>query len=241
MSKFIFNNFEKFQEVFEETFQLDLCHWVEKHIIVKESSRSKPLDLPKWFLCKCLLTEPEKEILDLCENLFSKIKNLNGRSTHTYVSNQVFGTLKECLHVEKLKKKYPDYRIRIVSSEFDAKSQTRAIFTKNIKSISRKPDLEVRFKEFVVPVHIKANDTFLKSHKLTFRGGSNPEYELIAKGREFVHLILSHDQYLSIKSMAKLSEHIERREDLSKDKMWGGKGAVRFYFKPSIMSLVQNY
>lgn len=241
MTDFLFKNFKNFQESFEETLRIDLCHWVKDRIVFKESASSKNIDISTWFACKCLLKDPGDEILKSVEEMFSSIKNLNGRSPHTYVANQIFGTLKEVLHIEKLKKKYPEYRIRITSSEYDHKTQTRAIFTKNIRSLSRKSDLEVRYKQFVVPVHIKSNDTFLESQKLTFRGGANSEYKLIAKGDEFIHIILSHDQYISIRGLDKIAEHIERREDLSKDKMWGGKGAVRLYFKPSIMNLIQKY
>lgn len=243
MNKFVHNNFQSFKDEFEKEFKQNICLWIRDNIDIKESPNTRAIQVDDWFACKSLLKDPGEDFKKLCNRLFGGIQNLNGRSPHVYLADQINGTLKEALHAKKLARCYKDYDICVVSSEFNKTSKKRELYTKLNRSVNRKPDLRVVTDKSPVDIHIKANNTFLKSRKITFRGGRNPEYNSIESGDYYVHLLLSPTEYISIQNFEKLDKYIANKEKLSiKDENdWGGPGAVRFHFKNNVLDLVRTY
>jgi len=241
MNKFVHDNFQLFKDEFEKEFQQNICIWIRDNIDIKESPHTRPIQVDDWFACKSLLKDPDDGFKKLCNRLFGNIRNLNGRSPHIYLADQINGTLKEALHAKKLAKKYKNYDVCIVSSEFNKTSKKRELYTKLHRSVNRKPDLRVVTDTKPVDIHIKANNTFLKSRKITFRGGRNPEYNSIDSEEYYVHLLLSPTEYISIQNFQKLDEYVVSKEKLPDQNGWGGPGAVRFHFKNNILDLIRNY
>lgn len=241
MSDFVHDNFKLFKSEFEKEFKQNICVWIESNIDIKESPNTRPIQVDDWFACKSLLKEPDNSFKKLCNRLFGDTGNLNGRSPHIYLANQINGTLKEALHAKKLANKYKNYDVSIISSEFNKSSKKRELYTKLHRSVNRKPDLRVITDKESIDIHIKANNTFLKSRKLTFRGGRSPEYNSIQSGEYYVHLLLSPTEYISIQNFNKFDEYILNKERLPDQNSWGGSGAVRFHFKNNILDLVRNY
>lgn len=241
MNKFIHNNFQLFKDEFEKEFKQNICVWIENNIDIKESPNTRPIEVDDWFACKSLLKDPGERFHKLCNRLFGSIRNLNGRSPHIYLADQINGTLKEALHAKKLAKKHKEYDICIVSSEFNKTSKKRELYTQLHRSVNRKPDLRVVSDKKPIDIHIKANNTFLKSKKITLRGGKNPEFNSINSKEYYIHLLLSPTEYISIQNFQNLNEYIDRQEKLPDDNTWGGPGAVCFHFKPSILNLVKKY
>jgi len=244
MSSFIHKNFDKFKVEFEKTFGVQLCQWIEDNIDVKEGKNSRQIEVPKWFLCLSLLSDPDSSFLTLCNRLFGSIKNLNGRSPHEYLANQVHGTLQEVLHKKKLEKRYPDYNFSFIGTEFNRTTHKREIYTKlSRRSISREADLKFTCEQGTYNIHIKANNFFKNKPQITFRGGSNPEYKHITDNKELIHIILSENEYLSLGNFHKLKDYIQSAQTLSgtEAKRWGGHGAQRFEFKKSILTLAKQY
>lgn len=235
-------NFQSFKDEFEKSFGCNICEWIRDNIDIKEGPNSRPpIEVYDWFACISLLREPDDRFLNLCNRLFGSTGNRNKRSPHTYLADQVNGTLKEALHAKKLSKLYPDYKINMISSEFNSDSNKREIYTKPGRLITRKPDLRVVTGSKPIDIHIKANNTFLKSRKITFRGGRNPEFNSIDSEEYYVHLLLSPTEYISIQSFKKLDQYVARKERLPDDNNWGGPGAVCFHFKNNILDIVRKY
>ena len=241
MNKFVHDNFQLFKDEFEKEFKQNICVWIENNIDIKESPNTRPIQVDDWFACKSLLKDPDERFQKLCNRLFGNIRNLNGRSPHIYLADQINGTLKEALHAKKLAKKYKNYDICIISSEFNKTSKKRELYTKLHRSVNRKPDLRVVTDKKPADIHIKANNTFLKSRKLTFRGGRDPEYNSIQSGEYYVHLLLSPTEYISIQNFNQFDEYVLNKERLPDQNSWGGPGAVCFHFKNNILDLVRNY
>lgn len=241
MNKFVHDNFQLFKDEFEKEFKQNICVWIENNIDIKESPNTRPIQVDDWFACKSLLKDPGERFHKLCNRLFGNIRNLNGRSPHIYLADQINGTLKEALHAKKLAKKHKEYDICIVSSEFNKTSKKRELYTQLHRSVNRKPDLRVVSDKKPIDIHIKANNTFLKSKKITFRGGKNPEYQSIRDNEYYIHLLLSPNEYISIQNFNSLTEHILKQDNLPDQNSWGGPGAVCFHFKPSILNLVKKY
>ena len=241
MNKYVHENFQSFKDEFEKEFKQNICVWIENNIDIKESPNTRPIQVDDWFACKSLLKDPDDRFQKLCNRLFGNIRNLNGRSPHIYLADQINGTLKEALHAKKLARLYKDYDISIISSEFNKSSKKRELYTKLHRSVNRKPDLRVVTNTSPIDVHIKANNTFLKSRKITFRGGRNPEFNSIDSEEYYVHLLLSPTEYISIQSFEKLDQYVARKERLPDDNDWGGPGAVCIHFKPSVLDIVRKY
>jgi len=241
MNKFVHDNFAEFKKEFEKEFNQNICVWIENNIDIKETPKTRSIEVGDWFACKSLLKEPDEGFKKLCNRLFGGIRNLNGRSPHIYLADQINGTLKEALHAKKLAKKHKEYDICVISSEFNPSSKKRELYTRLHRSVNRKPDLRVVTDKKPIDIHIKANNTFLRSHKITFRGGKNPEYQSISNKEYYVHLLLSPHEYISIQNFHSLTDHILREEILPTQNMWGGSGARCFHFKPSILNLVKTY
>ena len=87
----------------------------------------------------------------------------------------------------------------------------------------------------------KANNSFLRSQKLTLRGGKNSEYQSIKDNDYYIHVLVGYNQYISIQNFNKINNHIARKEILSENNSWGGKGAVCIHFKPSVLDIVKKY
>ena len=241
MSNFVHHNFATFKSEFETAFGENICHWIFNNIDIKESPSSHRIDVEKWFCCKSLLRNPDKNFISLCNRLFRFTKNLNGRSPHIYLADQVNGTLKEALHAKKISKKHPDCKVSIISSEFNTASNKRELYTNIKRSVNRKPDLRIIHNNKSTDIHIKANNTFLKSHQLTFRGGRSPEFTSISSGKYHVHLLISPTEYISIKNFNHLDHFISKKEFLNSNNSWGGAGAVRLKFKSNIRDLIKVY
>lgn len=241
MNKFVHDNFQEFKDEFEKEFQQNICVWIEKNIDIKESPNTRRIEVEDWFACKALLKDPGENFYKLCNRLFGSIPNLNGRSPHIYLADHINGTLKEALHAQKLSKKHKDYDICVISSEFNRTTKKRELYTKLHRSVNRKPDLRVVTAQKPIDIHIKANNTFYKSQKITFRGGREPEYNSIQSGKYYVHLLLSPKEYISIQNFNKLNNHVITKEKLPDQNTWGGPGAVRFNFKKSILDLIKSY
>ena len=242
MNKFVHENFQSFKDEFEKSFGCNICEWIRDNIDIKEGPNSRPpIEVYDWFACISLLREPDDRFLNLCNRLFGSTGNRNKRSPHTYLADQVNGTLKEALHAKKLSKLYPDYKINIISSEFNSDSNKREIYTKPGRLITRKPDLRVVAGSKPIDIHIKANNSFLRSQKLTLRGGKNPEYQSIKDNDYYIHLLVGHNQYISIQNFSKINQHIRDKEILPENNSWGGKGAVCLKFKPSVLDVVRQY
>ena len=248
MSKFIHNNFESFQIEFEKTFNQKICHWINNNIDIKEGKNSRAIEVPKNFICCSLLREPKIESFDfnkLCNRLFSTVKNLNKRTPHEYLANQVHGTLQEVLHKHKLQKKYSNYDFSFASSEFNRLTKKREIYTKpNRKDISRDADLNFVCPEGQFNIHIKGNNTFKHRPQLTLRGGRLPEYDKIQESKkDFLHILVSPNEYISIYNFNKINDHIHSSAKLPspQSKSWGGDGAHRIIFKQSIFNSIKTY
>jgi len=247
MNKFLQKNFEPFLNDFEKNFNQRLCAWIENNIEIKESKNTRAIEVPKYFLCFALLSDPDSKFSGwskLCDRLFGSIKNLNGRNAHSYLSNQIHGTLKEVLHKKKLEKKHKDYDFSFNSSEFNKTTKKREIYTKpSYRSISRGADLTLTCELGTYGIHIKSNDVFLNRPQITFRGGKNPEYNSIEKSKSFIHILVGFDKYLSIQNFKKVSNHIQSNELLSdlESKDWGGPGARRAVSKSTIKELIKEY
>lgn len=242
MNKFVHENFQSFKDEFEKAFGCNICEWIRDNIDIKEGPNSRPpIEVYDWFACISLLKDPDDRFLNLCNRLFGSTGNRNKRSPHIYLADQVNGTLKEALHAKKLSKLYPDYKINIISSEFNSDSNKREIYTKPGRLITRKPDLKVTAENTPINIHIKANNSFLRTQKLTLRGGKNPEYQSIKNKEYYVHLLADHSNYISIQNFNKIENHISKKEILPENNSWGGKGAVCIHFKPSILDIVRKY
>lgn len=253
MNKFLHNNFESFQSIFEKTFNQKICHWIRDNIDIKESKKTRSLELPKNFACFSLLADPNERtlnqkqpfnFLEVCDNLFSSIKNLNGRSPHEYLANHIHGTLQEALHKYRLQKKHSNYDFRFLCSEFNYETNKREIYTKpQRRQITRDGDLEFTCPQGVFKIHIKANNTFKHKAQLTLRGGSLSEFDKIQNSKDYLHILISPDEYISINNFDNISEHIETKTNLNsnQNERWGGDGATRFIFKPSIFNIVKTY
>ena len=244
MSKFIHNNFESFQIEFEKTFRQKICHWINDNIDIKEGKNSRAIEVPKNFACYSLLKDPDDDFKKLCDRLFRSIRNLNGRTTHEYLANQVHGTLQEALHKFKLQKKHPKYDFSFLCSEFNKTTRKREIYTKPKRNdISREADLRFTCSDGTFNIHIKANNKFVQKPQLTLRGGRTSEYNKIQNSKDFLHILVSPNQYISIYNFSKFNEHISSSKQLSPEesKFWGGAGAHRIIFKPSIFETVKTY
>lgn len=239
MIDFFYSNFEVFRDEFIKVFRMSICDWVELNIELKESPESyRAIDVPEKFLCSSLLRRPNREFLNLCNRLFSGIPNLNGRSAHKYLANQIYGSLKEALHAKKLSE---NYDVKLTGDEFNSTTKKRELYTRDVRKLSRSPDLSISTSDSFLPVHIKANQTFLKNKKLTFRGGSNPEYNEILNKKHAVHILFSPHQYISIDNLRTIKTHTLKIDSLSTPNSWGGSGAKRLFFKDSISDLIINY
>jgi hypothetical protein len=242
MNKFVHENFQSFKDEFEKEFGCNICEWIRDNIDIKESRNSRsPIEVYNWFACISLLKDPDDRFLNLCDRLFVSTGNRNKRCPHIYLANQVNGYLKEALHAKKLSKLYPDYKIDIITPEFNSDSNKREIYTKPGRFITRGPDLKVTVKNTPINIHIKANNSFLREQKLTLRGGKNPEYQSIKNKEYYVHILVDHSNYISIKNFNQIEKHILKEEILPKNNSWGGEGAVRIHFKPSVLDIARKY
>lgn len=245
MSNFIKNNFESFQSAFEDCFKRKLCPWIEDNMSIKKSPRHKKnINTQKWFLCHVLLRDPEPDVVDLCSELFSKANNLNGRTPHEYLCDQVFGYLKETYHVKKLQIKHPEIQLRLVSSEFNRETGKREIYTQG--GNKREVDLEARFKGNAKckGIHIKSNNTFAKYQVMRFRGGRNPEINSIKEIKYGVHIPVDENRYFSISDLLKNKECIKSEgiiTDAEEMKNWGGQGAYKINFTKNILKFATPY
>lgn len=242
MIDFFYSNFGVFRDEFIKVFRMSICDWVELNIELKESPESqRAIDVPKKFLCSSLLKCPNREFLNLCNRLFSKTPNLNKRSPHTYLANQIHGSLKEALHAKKLS---INYDVKLIGDEFNSTTKKRELYTIGVDKLSRSPDLSISMPDNSLPVHIKANQTFLNNKQLTFRGGSPSEYNEILDKKHAVHILFSSPhQYAAIDNLRIIKPYISKIDTLpdSINKDWGGSGAKRLHFKDSISDLIINY
>jgi hypothetical protein len=248
MNKYIQRNFESFKQDFELNFQESIPTWISKNLCIKKNKNSKELDLSDDFISHALLKNPPQDWLQSCDELFSKTRNLNGRTTHLYLSNQVHGTLKEALHARKLAKKHPNFDVNVVSCEFNSETKKREIYL-NVSRANRKPDLNVSWPKHDnlnagnADIHVKSNDYFLDKKQITFRGGKNSEYKQIKEKEYVLHILVNHKQYLSISDFNNLKDHISTNQVLTgkEAQSWGGQGAKRICFKNSIEQLLKRY
>jgi len=239
MIDFFYSNFGVFRGEFIKVFRMSICDWVELNIELKESPESqRAIDVPKKFLCSSLLKSPNREFLNLCNRLFSKTPNLNKRTPHTYLANQIHGSLKEALHAKKLS---INCDVKLIGDEFNSITKKRELYTKGVDKLSRSPDLSISTSDSSLLVHIKANQTFLKNKQLTFRGGSTTEYDEILSKKQAVHILFSPHQYVAIDNLRIIKPHILKIYSLPNPNDWGGSGAKRLYFKDSISDLIINY
>jgi len=247
MNKFIHKNFEFFIADFEKTFNQKLCIWIDNNIDIKESRNTRSIEVPKYFPCFSLLSNPDLKFKGwnkLCDRLFLNIKNLNKRSAHRYLADQVHGFLKEVLHKKKLEKKHQNYDFSFNCPEFNRITKKREIYTNpSRRSISRGSDLKFTCESCSYDIHIKSNDVFMNWPQITFRGGKNPEYDEIIKSKGIIHILIDSNRYLSIRNFHSINNHIKSFSKLTGDeaKQWGGPGATRFIFNSSILNLIKEY
>ena len=246
MSKFVHENFEEFQIEFEKTFRQKICHWINDNIEIKEGKNSRRIEVPKNFACYSLLNNPDSSFIKLCDRLFSDIKNLNGRTTHKYLANQVHGTLQEALHKYKLEKKYPKFDFSFLCSEFNKSTKKREIYTNtNLRRVTRDADLKFSCPQGDFKIHIKANNKFRVRPQLTFRGGGKiSEFEKIKNAKsDYLHILVSPNQYISIPNFDSFGKYIHSSKNLSTEesRMWGGLGAHRIVFNQNIFQTIKSY
>jgi len=255
MKEFLKDNFESFQACFEESLGCQLCPWIEENIVIKKSMNHKrAIKIPKWFLCNVLLKEPDEEVISKCEELFpikekQKANNINNRTSHQYVCDQIFGTLKEVYHIKRLQLKHPNIEFSLASSEFNQQTQKREIYQEGGKD--RKPDLHAKFKGSTKfkAIHIKTNNVFLQTLTMRFRGGVSPEIESIKNNSESIHVLIDEDKYLNLSKHINNNNLIEYQNWITQKnqsyqneyKHWGGRGAYKIQFKKDILKQAIQY
>lgn len=246
MNDFLISNFLEFKKNFEKDIGFSLAKYVENNISVMDNSISKKVvELPKWFLAKCLLKYPEDKIVNKCNQLFSKTKNLNRRTPHEYACNQVAGFLNEVLHYKKLQLKYPDKQVTLNGSEFNALTKKRELYCDGFGK--RDADIKILSDGSNESISVKSNATFSKNPQITFRGKSKtkkgiPEIDLIKKQEHDVHILFyNKDKYLSLSSAFNNKECIESEFYLPSSNDWGNEGAYRIKFKNNIFDYSVYY
>jgi len=241
------NNFKKpsfaqFQPLFEAELNCKARDWIESNIRVKKSYGSiKFEDLPKYALSNALLSEPPQKFIDLYNDLFKNVNNLNGRSYHAYVCDQVDGYMKEEFHFQKLKKLHPHLDISFKGSEY--KDGIREIYMTGAKN--RDADLLVTDskKDKSIDLHLKSNIKFLKNYYMTFRGGKPPEINKIKSSNSQTHILVDGLKYFRLKDLINNKDAIDKEGFLEgrEAENWGGNGAYRIHFKPSLLDLAKKY
>lgn len=237
MNEFLKSNFKEYKIAFEKYMDCKLCSFIEDNMIVMDNPKDKNvIELPKWFLCLSLLRNPDQKIINKCNELFSGVNNLWGRTAHQYACDQVFGFLNEVYHIKRLTLKHSDKTFLLNGSEFNRITNKRELYTSG--GSSRDFDLKVSFNGRIKNIHLKANNTFAEKPKITFRGGKNPEINLIRQGQSDTHILIDKDRFLSISSLIKDKECIE--DEFPFDK-WGGPGGYRILFKDNVFDYASYY
>ena len=245
MNEFLISNFSELKEDFEKEIGCGLAKYVENNISVMDNSISrKVVELPKWFLAKCLLKNPEDKIINKCNQLFSKAKNLNRRTPHEYACNQVAGFLNEVFHYKKLQLKYPDKQVTLNGSEFNPLTKKRELYREGYGK--RDADIKILSDESNQSISVKSNATFSKYPQITFRGedytGGIPEIDSVKKQEYDAHILFyNKDKYLSLASTLNNKECIKKEFYLEPSNKWGGSGAYRILFKDNILDYASHY
>tara|TARA_B100000242_G_C42931170_1_gene431877 strand:- start:30 stop:791 length:762 start_codon:yes stop_codon:yes gene_type:complete len=241
--KFLTKNFQSFLDEFKSEFNCHPALWVQENIKIKQNRSSTKYEDPNlpYFLSFSLLKKPPQKYLDLYKEYFSNANNSKQRNPHQYVCNQVDGFMKEAFHIRKLSKLYPNFNISIKSEEF--KNNIRFLYREGGQS--RTPDLEITNPKTnqSVSLHVKSNAPFLNNLFHTFRGGKNPEFDLIKQKKSQAHILTDGTQYFKISDLINKEVFIKKTELLEGEMAdsWGGKGARRIYFKDTIKDLAIPY
>lgn len=243
MNEFLKSNFASFKSSFEEYMDCSLCLWIEDNIVIKENSKSDiAIDLPKWFLCLSLLKNPERAVVQKCNTLFNNPNNLNRRTPHQYLCDQVVGFLKEVYHINRLQLKHPEITFFLNGSEINTKNKKREIYILGAKK--RDIDLKAEYKGVTKDFHLKANNTFIQRPKITFRGGRTPEINNIKNNKSKVHILVDENKYFCMSKLISCKECIKNEsfiEDPYEQNLWGGKGAYRIHFNDNILDYAVKY
>ena len=232
--------FDAFAEEWGKYYGVSMQTFVSNNIKLKTSLKGKEIpDLPENFLYFSLFKELPQECEEKYNELFGKIKNLNGRSPHQYLCDQVMGKLGEHLHLAKLQKLYPEYKFKFNGCEFDLNSQQSYIFT-STSGVRQGSDIIVNNKR---QISVKRNAYWNNEKKFTFRGSrrGKSEYEKIKSQELSLHFIISPTKYIALKDIKEMRECADDIQFLPLDNEWGGKGATRFLFNNKINELIQTY
>lgn len=238
-SKFKKPSFAQFLPLFEAELNCKARDWIESNIRVKESPKSKEFKkLPRYALAYALLSKPPQEFIDLYDDLFKNVNNVNRRGKHAYVCDLIDGFVKEEFHGQKLKKLHPHLGISFQGSEHQ--DGIREIYMTGAKN--RAADLSVTDpkKDKPIDLHLKSNEKFLNNPCITFRGGKEPEFNKIQIPNSEVHIFVDGLKYFRFKDIKNFIRREYTLEGEAADS-WGGPGAYRILFKDSVLDLAKKY